>query len=99
MSLEGYLNDQYNQDLKDILAIEQVLRGVAVTFAASYDRSAGCWPYAVKADHPMPSGNPSQGTSAMIIAAIAKMRGRCTLRDGSTPQTLSDLPENFLSIF
>jgi ATPase family associated with various cellular activities (AAA) len=35
----------------------------------------------------------------MIIAAIGKMRGRCTLRDGSTPQTLSDLPENFRSIY
>ena len=35
----------------------------------------------------------------MILAAIGKMHGCCTLRDGSTPQPLSDLPEDLLSIF
>jgi hypothetical protein len=99
MSLEGYLDDQYNRDLQDVAAIEQTLAGVAVTFSASYDRRAGCWPYALKLTNSKPIGSPSQGTSAMILAAIGKMRGCCTLRDGSTPQQIFNLPEDLLSIF
>jgi adenylate kinase family enzyme len=99
MSLEGYLDDQYNRDLQDVAEIEQVLTAAAVTFRTSFDRRAGCWPYALKATNCKPEVRPSQGTSAMILAAIGKMHGCCTLRDGSTPQQLSELPEDLLSIF
>ena len=85
MSLEGYLDDQYNRDLQDIAAIEQVLTGAAVTFRASYDRRAGCWPYALKVTNSKPEVRPSQGTSAMILAAIGKMHSCCTLRVTAHP--------------
>jgi ATPase family associated with various cellular activities (AAA) len=99
MSLERYLGDQYNRDLQDVAAIEQLLKGVAATFGASFDRRAGCWPYVLKADEGEPVGRPSQGTSAMILAAIGKMYRFCTLRDGSTSQQLPDLPGNLLPVF
>jgi hypothetical protein len=100
MSLEGYLADEYNRDVQDVRAIEQVLVSVASMFAASFDPTTGCWPYELKADAAAPKGDPSQGTSAMIIAAMGKMLDHCTLRDGTISETLPNLPglPNVLSL-
>jgi hypothetical protein len=92
MSLEAYLADQYNRDLQDIGAIEQVLVDVAAMFSASLDPLNGYWPYEVKAGATAVTGNASQGTSAMILAVIGKMSGYCTLRDGSIAEKVPDLP-------
>lgn len=96
MTLEGYLSDQYNRDLQDITAVEQALKGVARTFGETYDPEAQCWPYEVRAGQSKADGNPSQGTSAMILAAIGKMCGCCTLRDDFSTEKLSGLPEKLL---
>ena len=84
MTLENYLADEYNRDLQDINAIEQVLIRVADMFVAAFDNSSRCWPYELIADAKIIAGKQSHGTSAMILAAIGKMLCRCTLRDGST---------------
>ena len=94
MSLQEYLGGQYNHDLEDIGTIEEVLAEVGATFTASFDDQKGCWPYALKVGDSTRSGDPSQGTSAMILAAIGKMSGRCTLRDGSPTEKLRGLPSN-----
>src|SRR5689334_6209947 len=99
MSLEEYLADQYNRDLQDIKTVEQVLADVAELFAASFDLKNRCWPYQLRADDKTTVGRQSQGTSAMILAAIGKMIEVCTLRDASTVESLPNLPKSFLDIF
>lgn len=90
MSLEEYLADQYHRDLQDVRAIEQVLAGVATTFAEAFDSDTNSWPYELKAGDTTRKGNPSQGTSAMILAAVGKLSGHCSLRGGSTSERLPD---------
>jgi hypothetical protein len=93
MTLEDYLAGEYNRDIQDIAAIELVLKDVARTLSAAYDEQAGCWPYELKADQDASVGNPSHGTSAMILAAVGKMAGFCRLRDDSIPEKLYRQPE------
>ena len=49
MNLEDYLDDQYNRDLQDISAIEQVLTSAANMFMVSFDWNSRYWPYELKA--------------------------------------------------
>ncbi len=101
MSLEGYLEEQFNSDLQDINAIEQTLVRVARTFSITFDKEACCWPYQVKisSSASMPPGSPSQGTTAMILSAIGKMLGKSVLRDGNFSEKLSSLPPNLSEFF
>jgi hypothetical protein len=88
MTLENYLADQYNKDLQDIQAMEQVLVNVAETFAVSFDDSINFWPIEIRSDEKKSGGRESQGTSAMINAALGKMLGLFTLRDGFNAEKL-----------
>ena|ERR1700722_14983089 len=89
MSLEEYLADQYHRDLQEITTIEELLRETAKLFEITYDTTACCWPYELRAGDKTVAGKNSQGTSAMILAAVGKIAGRCTHRDGHTSQSLS----------
>ena len=93
MTLEDYLADQYNRDKQEVAAIEQVLADVAAMFAASIDPENDFWPYELRAGDKVTAGKPSQGTSAMILAASGKMLGACTLRDRPTSERLLDSPK------
>jgi hypothetical protein len=99
MNLEDYLADQYNRDRQDIAAIEQVIVAVALTFVRSFDRKKRCWPYQLKAGADVPDGRESQGTSAMILAAIGKTFGRCNSRDGFAFEEICNLPSEQSGIF
>ena len=99
MTLEEYLEDQYHRDLQDISAIEEVLVEVANLFEIAYDGSQSCWPYEVRTNDEVPKGEHSQGTSAMILAAIGKMVGRCTHRDTLTPRKLPNLSDQLIKCF
>lgn len=99
MTLEEYLEDQYHRDLEDVSTIEEVLEEVAKLFEITYDSAKSCWPYELRANATKVDGRPSQGTSAMILAAIGKMLGRCTLRDGVAPRRLFGLPDKLIEHF
>ena len=95
MLLEDYLADEYHQDQQDIDAIEAVLVDVARTLCVSFARDS--WPYELKAvptsEHGgKPRGTKSQGTSAMILAALGKMIRVCICRDGTLSEEVSGLP-------
>ena len=99
MSLEDYLAEGYNKDLQDIRSIESILVDVAKTFAAAFSKKNNCWPYDIKAGEETSEGMMSLGTSAMIVSAIGKMSGCCTLLDGKPCQNLPDLPKLMPYIF
>jgi hypothetical protein len=99
MTLEAYLADQYNRDLQDVTSIEEVLVEVGGTFARSYDADAGCWPYRLQADVHKVEGALSHGTSAMILAAIGKILGCCSLRDDSAVEKINGLPDELFRVF
>ena len=82
MSLEEYLEDQYHRDLQDLNTIEEVLRETAKLFEVTFDAKEFCWPYDLRAGAKTVVSKNSQGTSAMILAALGKMVRRCTHRDG-----------------
>jgi hypothetical protein len=99
MTLEGYLADQYNLDQQDVTAIEHVLVEAARTFAVSYDKNKHCWPYQLQSGDGTAAGQQSQGTTAMILAALGKSIGCCTLRDGHGFDHLPGLSEALPGIF
>ncbi len=99
MSLEEYLENQYHRDVEDISTIEEVLRENATLFESAFDPAQFCWPYELRAGAVAVVGKNSQGTSAMILAAIGKMVGRCTHRDGLTPQPLSEMSPKLVECF
>ena len=70
MTLEEYLEDQYHRDMEDVSTIEEVLEEVAKLFEITYDTAQSCWPYELRANANKVDGRRSQGTSAMILAAI-----------------------------
>ena len=98
MDLEDYLADQYNRDLQDIRVIEQLLAEVAAMFALSFDETKQCWPYELRAAATTKDGKDSQGTSAMILAAIGKMLGSCRLRDGYNAEKINKLSPDLSDI-
>ena len=73
MSLEEYLEDQYHRDLQDLNTIEEVLRETAKLFEVTFDAKEFCWPYDLRAGAKTVVSKNSQGTSAMILAALGKM--------------------------
>src|SRR3954464_10082125 len=81
-TLEGYLAGDYRLDRADIQAIDETLSEVAATFSGAFTN--GQWPYEISADHPLPvmSGEPSHGTSAMILSAVGKLLGSCEVHHG-----------------
>ena len=68
-------------------------------FAASFDWKSRCWPYDIKVGDPQRDGRPSQGTSAMIAAAIGKLSGCCTMRGEPRPEQLPNMPKGLLKVY
>jgi len=96
---EEYLEDQYHRDLQDLGTIEEVLRETAKLFEVAFDPKEACWPYELRAGATTVVPKNSQGTSAMILAALGKMVRRCTHRDNHTPQSLSGISETLTKCF
>lgn len=99
MSLEAYLADQYHRDVQDIREIEAVLADVANTFVDSYRTDQNCWPYDFRPGDIVEEGVLSQGTSAMILAAIGKMIGKCELRSRSGCRAFSKIDKKLEECF
>src|SRR4051812_13871959 len=100
MTLEAYLSDQYNRDIQDVSAIEDLLASIATTFRASYDPAEQSWPYELRAGIAPAAGECSQGTTAMILSAVGKMYGLCSLPDGAASRALPKLrPKDIVGIF
>src|SRR5262249_25376306 len=76
----------------------RMLSDVSAMFAVAFDSKKRCWPYQLKMNQDAPNATESHGTSAMILAAIGKMRGICTLRDGSLSEVLEDLDQRIPDI-
>lgn len=81
-TLEGYLAGDYRLDQADIQAIDATLGEVVTTFSGSFTNAQ--WPYEISANQPLPvmSGQPSHGTSAMILSAVGKVLGLCEVHHG-----------------
>ena len=91
MSLEEYLEHLFNLDQQDIKEIEKEIRDVGKMFAVSFNNDTAGWPYVLKANDSPAKTSSSQGTSAMILAAIGKVVGSCTMRDGTNSEYLPEL--------
>lgn len=91
MLLEDYLEGEYHQDQQDIGAIEAILVDIARTLCVSFTEDS--WPYELKAGEPVGGGTKSQGTLAMILAALGKMIRTCRCRDDAFSEELPGLPD------
>jgi ATPase family associated with various cellular activities (AAA) len=98
-SLEEYLSNRYSEDIEDIRAIESTLAAVATTYVATFDYRQACWPYEIAADSTTAEGKKSQGTSAMILSAIGKILGTCTLRNGKGSERIPLLADGLNKVF
>ena len=76
-TLEDYLATDYHLEREEIEVLEATLREVAGTFSESF-LPAGYWPYQVDTGEPS-AGTVSHGTTAMVLAAVGKLTGACTL--------------------
>jgi hypothetical protein len=98
MSLEAYLEDQYNRDKQDIQSVEQMLMSIAAMFAATWDEKSNFWPVRLAAGAETVPGRPSAGTTSMILSAVGKISQECTLRDGSLSESLPELPKGLPNV-
>ena len=98
-TLEEYLSEDYNRDVEDIRAIESTLAAIASMYVATFDRRKGSWPYQISAGANIVRGERSHGTSAMILSALGKTIGQCTLRSNRKPERVPDLPKELPAIF
>jgi MoxR-like ATPase len=98
VTLEDYLASEFYEDTQDIRALESALRDAGKTFAVTFDSTTGWWPYEIQRGQEEVHGKTSQGTSAMICAAIGKMIQECSLRDFKRTEPIEGLPRNLKKI-
>lgn len=75
-TLEEYLSGEYHDDMDDIRSLERALKDVCEVFVKSC--VGGQWPYEVRLGS-LPSPSKSHGTQAMILAALGKATGFCSM--------------------
>jgi hypothetical protein len=85
-TLEEYLADDYRRDLGDIRDLEEMLDCTANVFLYA-QADDGRWPYSFNQNSGSEGGKePSQGTQAMIAAALARLSDQGLLASGRPAQ-------------
>jgi hypothetical protein len=101
-SLEDYLSSEYLTNKQDIEALESVISKVSVLLAAT--GSASGWPYQYNAKDGLAApAKLSVGTTAMVLCAIGRVIGECSLSKRysahlSTPQLISAFDTGFSAL-